>query len=193
MISRQYGSAGSEIGRRLAKQLNIPYYDRTFVDKAVENSGLSSDFLEQEEQKFISSLLYSLATGGYRHSGDKAMADQVYIAESNAIREVAQKGPCVIVGRCADDVLKDDFDVFSVFVHASLFSRVKRAVAEYGVEKRRAEQIVKEKDRARARHYEYYTDRTWGDCSNYHLCVNSGRFGIEKSVEVIRTALELSK
>ncbi len=191
VISREYGSGGSEIGQRLAEQLGIPYYDKNFVDTAVKDSGLSTDFLEEEEQRFISSLLFSLATGGYRHSGDKAMADQVYIAESNALKEVAQQGSCVIVGRCADHILKDNFDVFSVFVHAPLKSRVARAVKEHGVSARRAEATVKERDRARARHYEYYTDKDWGDCNNYHLTVNSDRFGIDGAVALIKQALEL--
>jgi cytidylate kinase len=191
VISREYGSGGSEIGKMLAQQLGIPYYDKNFVDTVVKNSGLSTDFLEEEEQKFISSLLFNLATGGYRHSGDKAMADQVFIAESNALKEVAQQGSCVIVGRCADHILKDDFDVFSVFVHADLATRTKRAVECCGVAPRRAEQTVREKDRSRARHYEYYTDKDWGDCNNYHMTVNSGLFGFEKSVELIKTALDL--
>lgn len=191
VISREYGSGGSEIGRLLAEQLGVPYYDKDFVDTAVKDSGLSTDFLEEEEQKFISSLLFNLATGGYRHSGDKAMADQVFIAESNALKTVARQGPCVIVGRCADHILKDEFDVFSVFIHAPLKVRVERAVAQCGVAQRRAEATVRERDRARARHYEYYTDKDWGDCNNYHLTVNSGRFGIEKSVELIKQALDL--
>lgn len=191
VISREYGSGGSEIGRRLAEQLGIPYYDKNFVDTAVKSSGLSTDFLEEEEQKFISSLLFNLATGGYRHNNDKAVADQVYIAESNALKEVAQQGSCVIVGRCADHILKDDFDVFSVFVHAPFKTRVDRAIEQGRVPERRAESTVREKDRARARHYEYYTDKDWGDCNNYHLTVNSERFGIENSVELIKQALEL--
>lgn len=191
VISREYGSGGSEIGRRLAEQLGVPYYDKNFVDTAVKSSGLSTDFLEEEEQKFISSLLFNLATGGYRHNSDKAVADQVYIAESNALKEVAQQGSCVIVGRCADHILKDDFDVFSVFVHAPFKTRVARVVEQGHVAERRAESAVRERDRARARHYEYYTDKDWGDCNNYHLTVNSGRFGIEQSVELIKHALEL--
>ena len=190
-LSREYGSAGSEIGRRLAESLGIPCYDKDYVLKTVENSGLSTEFLEQEENRFISSLLFSLATGGYRHSTDKAMADQVFIAESNALREVARQGACVIVGRCADYVLKNDYDVFSVFVYADSSVRVRRAIEEYGEEARRAEIAVREKDRSRARHYEYYTGRTWGEPDNYHLCVNSGRLGIDRTVTLIRQALEL--
>ncbi len=191
VISREYGSGGSEIGQRLAEQLGIPYYDKNFVDTAVKSSGLSSDFLEEEEQKFISSLLFNLATGGYRHNSDKAVADQVFIAESNALKEVAQQGSCVIVGRCADQILKDDFDVFSVFVHAPFKLRVARAIEQGNIAEKRAEAIVRERDRARARHYEYYTDKDWGDCNNYHMTVNSGHFGIEKSVELIKQTLEL--
>ncbi len=191
VISREYGSGGSAIGRKLAEQLGIPYYDKDFLNKAVEDSGLSPDFLEEEEQKFINSLLFSLATGGYRHNNDKAMADQVFIAQSNAIREVAQQGSCVIVGRCADYVLKDGFDVFSVFVTGDLPDRVRWAVEVCGADSRRAEQFVKNKDRSRARHYEYYTDRDWGVPGNYHLTVNSSRFGHDGCVELIRQAVEI--
>lgn len=191
VISREYGSGGSEIGKLLAEQLGIPYYDKNFVDSAVKSSGLSTDFLEEEEQKFISSLLFNLATGGYHRAGNKDAADQVYIAESNALREIAQQGSCVIVGRCADQILADEFDVFSVFVHADLALRVKRVVERDGVASRRAEQTVRDRDRRRARHYEYYTDKDWGDNKNYHMSINSGRFGIEKSVQLIKQALEL--
>ena len=190
VISREYGSAGSRIGQLLAEELGIPYYDRNYVDKVVENSGLSADFMDEEEHKFISSLLFNLATGGYRRASDETVGDQVFISMSNAIKEVAQQGPCVIVGRCADFVLRNDYDLFTVFIHADMSVRCRRGVEEYGIDERRVEQIIKDKDRSRARHYEYYTDRTWGDRNNYHLSVNSGRFGIAKSVEVIRKALE---
>lgn len=193
VISREYASAGSEIGRQLAAQLGIPFYDRKFVDKAVENSGINADFIQREEQKFISSLLFNLATGGYHYANNKAMSDQVYIAECNAIKEVAAQGPCVIVGRCADYILRDEVELFSVFIHADLSVRAKRCVQEYGMDERRVEQYIREKDRARARHYEYYTDRVWGDRRNYHLSLNAGRFGIEQSVAVIRQALELAE
>ncbi len=189
VISREYASAGSEIGRKLAEQLGLPYYDKSFVDEAVRDSGLSEEFIEREDQKFISSLLFNLATGGYRHANNKDMSDQVYIAESNAIRQIAAQGPCVIVGRCADYILRDECAVFSVFIHADLNWRVKRCL-EYGHDMRRIEQHIREKDRKRARHYEYYTDNTWGDPKNYHISVNSGLFGIEKAVELIRYAYE---
>ena len=193
VLSREYGSGGSQIGRLLAEQLGVPYYDKTFVNKAVEDSGLSTKFLEEEEQKFINSLLFSLATGEYRYGGNKFMSNQVFIAQSNAIKEVAQQGPCVIVGRCADYILKDECDVFSVFIHADLSWRVERAVREYGLKARIAEQKVKEKDRSRARHYEYYTDRSWGEHSNYHMSINSGHFTPEQCVELIRRALAFTE
>ena len=192
VISREYGSGGSQIGRLLAAQLGIPYYDKSFVDAAVKDSGLSTEFVEKEEQKFISSLLFNLATGGYRHANNKDMSDQLYIAESNAIRQVAQQGPCVIVGRCADYILEDEHPLFTVFVHADLSWRAQRCVQEFGHDYKRVEQYIRDKDRTRARHYEYYTDRTWGDRKNYHLSINSGKFGLEASVELIRQALELT-
>ena len=192
-ISREYASAGSEIGKRLAAELGIPFYDRKFVDEEVKNSGLSNEFVEHEEQKFISSLLFNLSTGGYRFANDRSMSDQIHITECNAIKKVAAQGPCVIVGRCADYILRDEVEVFSVFVCADLASRIKRCTEEYGKEPRRIEQYIREKDRTRARHYEYYTDRNWGDRSNYDLCVNSGRLGIDKAVQLIRQAVELTE
>ena len=193
VISREYASAGSEIGRRLAARLGVPFYDRKFVDEAVKSSGLSQDFVQQEERKFISSLLFNLSTGGYHYANDRSVSDQMHIAESNALKAVAAQGPCVIVGRCADHILKDVADVFSVFVHADMAVRARRCVEEYGKEGRRIEQYIRDKDRTRARHYEYYTDRTWGDRNNYHLSINSGRLGIDQSVELICQALELTK
>ena len=190
VISREYGSAGGQIGRLLAQQLGIPYYDKNFVGEAVKNNGLSEEFIEREDQKFISSLLFNLATGGYRYTNNTDMSDQVYIAESNAIRQIAAQGSCVIVGRCADYILRDECDVFSVFIHADMAWRARRCVEELGHDSRRIEQQIRDKDRQRARHYEYYTDNTWGDRRNYHISVNSSLFGIEKSVELIRYAYE---
>ncbi len=193
VISRECGSGGSHIARLLAERLGVPYYDKNFVDKTVEASGLSTSFMEEEEQKFISSLLFSLATGGYHHNDNKAVADQVFIAETNALKEMAQQGSCVIVGRCADYVLQDEFDVFSVFIHADLSWRAQRGIREYGLESRRAEQAIRDKDRRRARHYEYYTDRTWGDRNNYHLSINAARFTQEQAVELILRALQVTE
>ena len=193
VISREYASAGSEIGKKLAAELGIPFYDKRFVDEAVKNSGLSEEFVKHEEQKFISSLLFNLSTGGYHYANDKSVSDQVHIAESNAIKKVAAQGPCVIVGRCADCILQDEAELFSVFIHADMEVRAKRCVELYGVDARRVEQYVREKDRTRARHYEYYTDRVWGDCKNYHLSLNSGRFGVDKSVQLILQALKLTE
>jgi cytidylate kinase len=190
-ISREFGSGGSEIGRRLAERLGIPYYDKEYVEAVLKESGLSTEIIEREEQKFINSLLYNLATGGNRRSTDKAKADEVYAAESDALKAVAAQGSCVIVGCCADHILKDDFDVFSVFVHAPIKTRVERAIERGGIAARRAAATVKERDRARARHYEYYTDKSWGNCDNYHLTVNSGCFGVDGAVEFIKRALEL--
>ena len=191
VISREYASGGSEIGRRLAAKLGVPFYDRKFVDAAVKDSGLNPDFVQQEERKFISSLLFNLSTGGYHFAHDRSMSDQIHIAECNALKNVAAQGDCVIVGRCADYILRDEAEIFSVFVHADMAARAKRCVEEYGMEERRIEQAVREKDRTRARHYEYYTDRTWGDRNNYHLSINAGRLGIDRSVELICQALDL--
>ena len=134
VISREYASAGSEVGKQLAAELGVPFYDKKFVDEAVKDSGLSEEFVKQEEEKFISSLLFNLSTGSYHYAGDKSVSDHVFIAESNAIKKLAAQGPCVIVGRCADYILRDEADLFSVFIHADMGVRAKRCVEKYGVE-----------------------------------------------------------
>ncbi len=192
VISREYASAGSEIGRRLAAELGIPFYDRRFVDEQVKNSGLSSEFVQQEERKFISSLLFNLSTGGYHYANDRSVSDQIHVAETTAIKQVAAQSSCVIVGRCADYILRDEADVLSVFVYADMAARVKRCVEEYGKEERRIEQFIRDKDRTRARHYEYYTGRTWGERKNYHLCLNSGALGVDQSVQLLLKTFALT-
>lgn len=189
VISREYASAGSEVGKILAAELGVPFYDKKLVGEQVKDAGLTEEFLKREDEKFINSLLFSLSTGTYHHANDKTMSDQVFIAESNAIKKLAAQGPCVIVGRCADYVLRDDADLFTVYFHADMDRRIQRCQEIAHLSARRAEQYVREKDRARARYYEYYTDRIWGDSKNYHLSLDLGRFGIEGAVRLILQAM----
>ncbi len=184
-ISREFGSGGRKIGEEVAKKLGINYYDKAIIDKAAQNSGLSPEFIEKEEQTFSNSILFNLATsGGQFGVGGTSLVDRIYVSESKAIKDFAEKGPCVIVGRCADYVLREK-KCFHVFVYADDDFKAKRIVNDYGFEDKQASKLIKTRDKTRARHYNYYCDRLWGDRKNYHLLVNSAAYGIDKSADLI--------
>ena len=183
-ISREFGSGGRRIGEEVAKKLGINYYDKAIIDKAAQSSGLSPEFIEKE-QTFSNSILFNLATsGGQFGVGGTSLVDRIYVSESKAIKDFADKGPCVIVGRCADYVLRDK-KCFNVFVYADDEYKMKRIVNDYGFEDKQVSKLIKTRDKTRARHYNYYCDRLWGDRKNYHLLINSAAYGIDKSADLI--------
>lgn len=184
-ISREFGSGGRKIGEEVAKKLGINYYDKAIIDTAAQASGLSPEFIEKEEQTFSNSILFNLATsGGQFGVGGTSLVDRIYVSESKAIKDFADKGPCVIVGRCADYVLRDR-RCFNVFVYADEEFKTNRVMEEHKIDKKQAIRMIKARDKTRARHYNYYCDRLWGERKNYHLLVNSAAFGIDKAVQMI--------
>lgn len=184
-ISREFGSGGRKIGEEVAKKLGINYYDKAIIDTAAQASGLSPEFIEKEEQTFSNSILFNLATsGGQFGVGGTSLVDRIYVSESKAIKDFADKGPCVIVGRCADYVLRDR-RCFNVFVYADEEFKTNRVMEEHQIDKKQAIRMIKARDKTRARHYNYYCDRLWGERKNYHLLVNSAAFGIDKAVQMI--------
>lgn len=195
-ISRQYGSAGRQIGGKAADALNIPFYDKEIIDLAAKESGLAVDFIRGQEKKLTQSLLFSIVTNftasGSAYSPNMlSLADQVYLAEANAIRALADKGPCVIVGRCAAAVLKNEKPLLRVFISADLESRCRRAVSEYGDSEENIKKTVRDIDKQRARYCQHYYDQAWEDVNNYDLCLNSDTLGVEGCVKVICRAREL--
>lgn len=201
-ISREYGSGGHTIGTYVAKVLNIPLYDKEIIDMAAQNSGLSPDFIKKTEQNISSGWLYTLLLGasyaapGTTHIGMNTqnpsvpLADQVFNAQRNVIIELAKKGPCVIVGRCADYILRhceqiNKTDVLNVFIYAPLKDKVKRAIEQKGLDPATAERDVKLIDKRRANHYNTFTERTWGKRDHYDLLINSSLLGLEKTAEMI--------
>lgn len=195
-ISRQYGSGGRQIGQKVADALGIPFYDKEIIDLAAKESGLAVDFIRGQEKQLTQSLLFSIVTnvtasGGTFGPNVLSLADQVYLAEANAIRQLADKGPCVIVGRCADGVLKREKPLLRVYVSADLDSRCKRAVGEYGDKEETIKKTVRDRDKQRARYCQHYYDQAWEDADNYDLCLNSDTLGIEGCVKVICHAREL--
>lgn len=181
-ISREFGSGGRTIGKMVAEKLGIPCYDAELIQKMAEKSGYSADYIK-EEGEYIS--------GGWLSAvfADRSLGltnqDKLFSIQSRIIEELAAEGPCVIVGRCADFVLRDKADCLNVFVHASMEKRAERIVKEYGEREESPEKRLKEKDKRRAAYHRFYTDMKWGHAQNYHICLDSGEFGLEKCAEMI--------
>ncbi len=190
-ISREFGSGGRTVGRMVAEQLGYKFYDRELIQLVANQSGFALEFVEEtDEYSTTSSLLYNLSMGGtYAQAGFSPdhlpPVDRIQILQNNIIRELAEKDPCVIVGRSADYILRDRTDCLNVFVHADREIRMRRAVEEYGFPEKNIEKLVAKRDKARASQYRHYTDRIWGMADNYHLTLNSGVFGLEKCCEII--------
>ena len=180
----------------LAEELGIPFYDKEVIDLAAKESGLAADFIRGQEQQITQSLLFSLVTnftGGSMNPNVLSLSDQVYLAEAKAIRQLAEKGDCVIVGRCADGVLEKEQALLRVYVCAPLEERCRRAVEEYGDKAETIQKTVKEIDKQRARYCQHYCDRAWEDADNYDLCLNSGKLGLEACVRIIRHTYQTLK
>ena len=186
-IGRQFGSGGRQIGRLLSEKLNIPYYDKEILAEAAKDSGICEEILEHHDEKPTKSLLFSLVTGGHMPGGylDMPLNHKVFLAQFDAIRRLAGEGSCIIVGRCADYVLRDHPGAVKLFVKADMQKRMERAIAVHGVEAGKAEEYVRKMDKQRASYYNYYATTTWGDVNNYDLCLDTGKLGIEGSAELI--------
>ena len=193
-ISREFGSGGRLIGKRLAAHLGIPCYDRTIIQKTAEKSGLSPDFIARAEERARSRFHLSIApigigTPAFAHQG-VPVSHQAFFAQAEVIRELANEGPCVIVGRCSDYVLGERPECLKVFVYADLPSRIQRCVEEYHIPSDDMEKRIIQMDRGRSNYYNYYTGHTWGDMRRYDLTLNSSTTGIEGAVELISTLVK---
>lgn len=195
-ISRQYGSGGREIGEKLAKAFRIPFYDNELITRAARESGFAESVFERAEDKATNSLLYSIAMGmnAYGNSefgfANLSLDDRIYLAQSDMIKKIATEGPCVIVGRCADYVLKDNPNVVHIFVWADMASRVKRATTLYNMPEAKAEENIARIDKRRANYYNYHANEKWGRAENYHLSIKSDYQGIDHAVDCIKLFIE---
>ncbi len=191
-ISRQYGSGGREIGEKLAKELNVPFYDNEIITRAAKESGFAEAVFHRAEQKATNSLLYSIAMGlnsyGNQEFGFSALSidDQIYLAQSEVVHKMADEGPCVIVGRCADYLLREKSNVVNVFIWAKLEARVKRAIEVYDMPPTKAAEQILKIDKRRANYYNYHANEKWGRADNYHLCIQSDYVGIDGTVELLK-------
>ena len=179
-ISREYGSGGRYIGKLVAEKLGIQLYDKQFVEKLAEDTGLSEKYIEDNEQK--RTFLEILNNGYYSGLNN---SDDLFIKESELIGEVANKESCVIVGRCADFILKDKENVLKIFIDSSLQDKINRATEYYNLDKNKAQKEIKRINKLRENHYKYYTEREWKDPSNYDICINSDSLGIENAANLI--------
>ena len=184
-IAREHGSGGRSIGKKLAERMNVPFYDRELIYLAAKESGLSENFIKEVEEKPSRSFIYNMYMTGQALS----VSDQVFIAQTKVITEMADKGSCVIVGRCSDYILKDRKNCKRVFIYAPFEERVCRVRDEYNECKRDVEQYLEKLDKKRSAYYASSTMQKWGVPQNYDLCINSA-IGIDETVDVILEFLE---
>lgn len=193
-IARQYGSGGHEVGEKLAQKLGIPYYDKALIAMAAKQSGLSEEVFEHADEKATSSLLYSMVVGGYGFGSripglnEMPINDKLFLIQSDIIKKAAEEGPCVIVGRCADYILREFPNTLNVFIHADKASRVQRIVAKGLCEEKKAPDFVSKKDKQRANYYNFYSNNRWDDLNNYDFTLDTSKFTIEEAVELVADA-----
>lgn len=198
-ISRQYGSGGRYIGENLAKAMGVPCYDEKLIDMVAKESGFAQSFVAEKGERMTGSLLFNIASSlsfannVFSTNNGVTLQDEIYFTQNRIIKELANKGPCVIVGRCADYILREREDCLNVFIYADEESKIERAEKYFNITREEAPAVLKKKDKARANHYKYYTDQEWGMASNYDLCLNSGLIGIEGCVKAIQQVLELTE
>ena len=192
-IGRQYGSGGRNIGIRLAQELGVPFYDQNILKQAAEESGLCEKILQNYDEK-PRSFLYSIAMDpfGYALGGIPAntLDQRVYMATFDTINAIADQGPCVIIGRCADYVLRERKNVLRVFLYSSLDKRLETVMARDDLNESAARQKIQRMDRSRAAYYEFYTTQRWGAVESYDLCIDTGLLGEDGTVALIRHVME---
>ena len=183
-ISREFGSGGRFIGEEVAKKLGIAYYDKNIIGQIAEKSGLSPEYIQENAELSPKKGLFAYAFSGRDITG-KSVEDMVYEAQRNIILELAEKEPCVIIGRNADYILKDRDDVLNVFIHGDMPEKIQRITHLYNVGEQEAVKMMADIDKRRMANYNFYTDQNWGKASNYTLCLNSSQLGYDRCEMII--------
>ncbi|MEO2615187.1 AAA family ATPase [Blautia wexlerae] len=183
-ISREFGSGGRFIGEEVAKKLGIAYYDKNIIGQIAEKSGLSPEYIQENAELSPKKGLFAYAFSSRDITG-KSVEDMVYEAQRNIILELAEKEPCVIIGRNADYILKDRDDVLNVFIHGDMPEKIKRITGLYNVKEKEAVKMMADTDKRRRTNYNFYTDQNWGKASNYTLCLNSSQLGYDRCEMII--------
>ena len=199
-IGRQFGSGGRDVGEKVAEYFNIPFYDKELVELAAQKSNISKEALKEVDEHATNSFLYSLASGNYSMRGINApiyyempINDKLFIAQADVIKEVAKRGSCVIVGRCADYALEGYPNLLSVFIHADLDARIKRIAKKYDLTDAKAKDLINKTDKKRASYYNYYTNKKWGEAASYELCLNSSELGVQGTAKAIEQYMLLKE
>ena len=196
-IGRQFGSGGREIGKRLADELGIEFYDKELLSRAAKDSKICKELFETHDEKPTNSFLYSLVMDTYSFgysSGsytDMPLNHKVFLAQFDAIKKIAKAGPCVLVGRCADYALEDNPELLSVFIHADMDARIRRIARDFDLTDAKAKDMIRKTDKQRSSYYNYYTNKRWGDANSYQFCLDSSKLGIEGTVEAILKLIEI--
>ena len=195
-LGRQFGSAGHLIGEKVADHFGIKCYDKELLARAAKESGFCEEIFEHHDERPTSSFLYNLVMDtysfGYNAASfvDMPISHKVFIAQFDAIKSLAEEGPCVIVGRCADYALGDRKNLVRIFISADMEDRINRICQRFDLTPEKAKDRILKADKQRAAYYNYYSTEKWGRASTYDLCVNSSRLGIEGTVDIIVDYIE---
>ena len=195
-IGRQFGSGGKEIGEILAKELGIPFYDRELLTRAAKESGFCEEMIQNHDERPTNSFLYNLVMDtysfGYNSAAmvDMPISQKVFLAQFDAIRKIADEGPCVIVGRCADYALSEYDNCLNIFIHGNQKCKIERIMRKYELNDQKAKEMMIKKDKQRQSYYNYYSSKKWGRADSYDLCINSSVLGIEGTVKLITQYVE---
>ena len=189
-INRQYGSGGRYIGKKLSEKLGIPCYDEKLIDMVAKESGFAQDFVAEKGERMTGSLLFNIASSlSYANnvfSGNGvSLQDEIYFIQNKIIKDLAEKGSCVIVGRCADYALEDNPELLSVFIHANMDARIRRIARDFDLTDAKAKDLIKKTDKRRSSYYNYYTCKKWGDSRSYDLTLNTSKITPEACVDII--------
>ena len=189
-ISREFGSGGRFIGEEVAKQLGIAYYSENIIDQIAQQSGLSPEYIEENAELSPKNGLFAYAFSGRDITG-KSVDDMLYEAQRKVILEIAEKEPCVLIGRNADFILKDREDVLNVFIHGDMPEKIKRICKLYDVTEDGAVKLIKDTDKRRRTNYNFYTEQKWGMAKNYTLSLNSSQLGYTRCKKMIMDCVDI--
>lgn len=190
-IGRQFGSAGREIGEKVAEYFGIKCFDKDLLTRAAQESGFCEEMIKNHDERPTNSFLYNLVMDtysfGYNNSSfvDMPISHKVFLAQFDTIKKIADEGPCVIVGRCADYALADRSNVVDLFIYSDEASKIKRIMERYDLSEAKAKDMIVKKDKQRQSYYNYYSSKKWGRADSYDLCINSGVLGVEGTVNLI--------
>ena len=198
-IGREFGSTGREIGYKVAKDFGIKLYDKELLGRAAKESGICEALFEAHDEQPTNSFLYSLVMDTYSlgYSGgnytDMPINHKVFLAQFDAIKKIADEGPCILVGRCADYALEEYDNVLSVFIHAKMEARIRRIARIYDLTDAKAKDLIQKTDKKRSSYYNYYTNKRWSDAESYDICLDSSVLGIEGTAEAIKQLVAIKE